>query len=100
MDFWPIVQRFFQTQDIKKFSWPSSIIMPIFNKLRFINNFNFFSTPEEKNRDESGAELVRDGPMVSLGKMMFINRPFRIHVVRSNLNTSKLPRLSLTDITS
>jgi hypothetical protein len=67
---------------------------------RFINNFNFFSTPDEKNRDESGAELVRDGPMVSLGKTMLINRPFRIHVVRSYLNTSKLPRLSLTDITS
>ncbi len=30
----------------------------------FINIFNFFSTPEEKNRDEPGAELVRDGPMV------------------------------------
>ncbi len=65
---------------------------------RFINNFNFFSTPEEKNRVESGAELVRDGPMASLAKMMLINRPFRMHVVRSNLNTSKLPRLSLTDI--
>ncbi len=67
---------------------------------RFISNFNFFSTPEEKNRDESGAELVRDGPMVSLGKMMLINRPFRISVVKINSNTSKLPRLSLTDITS
>ncbi len=33
MDFWPIVQRFFQTQDIKKFSWPDSIIMPIFNRI-------------------------------------------------------------------
>jgi hypothetical protein len=67
---------------------------------RFINNLNFFSTPEEKNRDEPGAELVRDELMVSLEKMMLINRPFRIYVVRSNLNTSKLPRLSLTDIIS
>jgi hypothetical protein len=39
---------------------------------RFINNF-IFSTPEEKNRDESGAELVRDGPMVSLAKMMLMD---------------------------
>jgi hypothetical protein len=36
--------------------------------------------------------------MASLAKMMLINKPFRIYVVRSNLNTSKLPRLSLTDI--
>jgi hypothetical protein len=39
---------------------------------RFMNNLNFVLTPEEKNRDESGAELVRDGPMVSLGKMMLV----------------------------
>ncbi len=42
---------------------------------RFINNFNFFSTLE--------AELVRDGPMASLAKMMLINRSFRIYVVRN-----------------
>ncbi len=55
-----------------------------------MNNLNFFLTPEEKNRDESGAELVRDGPMASLGKMMLVSSPFRLHIVRSDLNTSKI----------
>jgi hypothetical protein len=50
---------------------------------RFINNFNFFSIPEEKNRDESGAELVRDGPMVSLGNMMLRDSSFTMLNMRN-----------------
>jgi hypothetical protein len=50
---------------------------------RFINNFNFFSTPEEKNRDEPGIELVRDGPMVSLGKMMLMDSSFTLLNMRN-----------------
>jgi hypothetical protein len=52
---------------------------------------SFSSTPEENNRDESGAELVHElGSMVSLGKMILVNRPLRLHIVRSDLNTSKI----------
>ena len=47
---------------------------------RFINNFKFFLTSEVKKWDESGAEMVTDGPIVSLAKMMLINRPFRKHI--------------------
>jgi hypothetical protein len=50
---------------------------------RFINNLNLFSTPEEKNRDEPGAELVRDGPMVSLGKMMLMDSSFTMLNMRN-----------------
>jgi len=41
-----------------------------------MNNFQFCWTPEVKIWDESGAEEVRDGPMVCLAKMILINRPF------------------------
>ncbi len=47
---------------------------------RFINNFKFFLTSEVKKWDESRAEVVTDGPIVSLAKMMLINRPFRKHI--------------------
>ena len=47
---------------------------------RFINNFNFFLISEVKKWDESGAEVVIDGPIVSLEKMMLINRPFSKHI--------------------
>ncbi len=59
MIFWPIVQRFFQTQDIKKRLYHRANYQQnrLTNEL-FMNNLNFFSTPEEKNRDESGTELV------------------------------------------
>jgi hypothetical protein len=50
---------------------------------RFINIFNFFLTPEEKNRDEPGAELVRDGPMVSLEKMMLVDSSFTMLNMRN-----------------
>ncbi len=46
----------------------------------FINNFKFFLTSEVKKWDESGTEVVTDGPIVSLAKMMLINRPFRKHI--------------------
>jgi hypothetical protein len=50
---------------------------------RIINNFNFFSTPEEKNLEESGAEPVRDGPMVSLGKIMLVTSSFTMLNMRN-----------------
>ena len=42
----------------------------------FMNNFQFIRTPGVKFWEESGAEVVRDGPMVYLAKMILINRPF------------------------
>jgi hypothetical protein len=53
MIFWPIVQRFFQTQDIKKKFLARLYHRANYQQNRltnelFMNNFNFFSTPEEK----------------------------------------------------
>ncbi len=47
---------------------------------RFIKIFKFFLTSEVKKWDESGTEVVTDGPIVSLAKMMLINRHFRKHI--------------------
>jgi hypothetical protein len=50
---------------------------------RFINNFEFFLTSEVKKWDESGAEVVTDGPMVSLAKMMLVTSYFTVLNVRN-----------------
>jgi hypothetical protein len=46
--------------------------------------FKFFLTPGVKFSDESGAEEVRDGPMVSLAKMMLIISTFTMINMRPN----------------
>jgi hypothetical protein len=50
--------------------------------------------------DESGAEKVRDGPIVSLAKMMLMISTFRSHIIRSNLDTLKIAPLIVTEIDS
>jgi hypothetical protein len=62
--------------------------------------FNFFLNPGVNFWDESGAEEVRDGPMVSLAKMMLFTSTFRRHIIRSNLDTFKIALLIVTEIDS
>jgi hypothetical protein len=62
--------------------------------------FHIFLTPGVNFWDESGAELVRDGPMVSLAKMMLMISTFRRHIIRSNLDTFKIAPLIVTEIDS
>jgi hypothetical protein len=46
--------------------------------------FQFFLTPGVKFWDESGAEEMRDGPMVSLAKMMLMISTFTMINMRPN----------------
>jgi hypothetical protein len=46
--------------------------------------FHFFLTPGVKFWDESGAQEVRDGPMVSLAKMMLMISTFTMINLRPN----------------
>ncbi len=46
--------------------------------------FKFFLTPGIKFWDESGAEEMRDGPMVSLAKMMVMISIFTMINMRPN----------------
>jgi hypothetical protein len=46
--------------------------------------FKFFQTPGVKFWDESGAEEMRDGPMVSLAKIMLMISTFTMINMRPN----------------
>jgi hypothetical protein len=62
--------------------------------------FQFFLTAGEKFLDEPGAEEVRDGPMVSLAKMVLMISTFRRIIIRSNLDTFKIALFIVTEIDS
>jgi hypothetical protein len=62
--------------------------------------FHFFQTPGVKFWDESGAEEMRDGPMVSLAKMMLMISTFRGHIIWSNPDTFKIALFIVTEIDS
>jgi len=49
-----------------------------------MNNFQFFRTPGVKFWDESGAEVVRDGPMVYLAKMILMTSTFTMINMKNN----------------
>ncbi len=60
---------------------------------RFTNNFNFFSIPEQKNRDEFGAELVREkrwthGVFLKMPDIIYsvMQKPFIKCVIRQKVN--------------
>jgi hypothetical protein len=62
--------------------------------------FQFFLTAGVKFWDEPGAEEVRDGPMVSLAKMVLMISTFRRIIIRSNLDTFKIALFIVTEIDS
>ncbi len=62
--------------------------------------FQFFLTAGVKFWDEPGAEEVREGPMVSLAKMVLMISTFRRIIIRSNLDTFKIALFIVTEIDS
>ncbi len=50
----------------------------------FMSCLRFFKIWEANFRDEPGAEEVRDGPMVSLAKMILMSNTFTVSNMKSN----------------
>jgi hypothetical protein len=77
--------KHFPKLSIYKKNSPCCALAPCYISNQSLNqkNFNeflkFFQEPGNKTWDESGAEEVRDGPMVFLAKMILMTSTFTLH---------------------